>query len=278
MSIAVRLLPAALLLWPGPARAQVSIPLKIAGNQATGTVQLPGGLGAELTLSFEGVVGLNPSALQVSARVVNPLDPGLLLRLPVGGQVSVPVGFPVLLRIEPSPTSALSFSGPYALSLYTHNLNLPSDLSLVVYSGPTGGPLADITSFVAMGSYRGGGSGGAFSEFIVVADIRPIDTIIVQKFDVLDNTVAGNAESVPPAIVTKLQNRLGQARSLYASGVTTAAIAEVTAFADYVKAHSGSSIPDVWRAHDDKVNVAGLLRSQAATLRFSLNVKASRSP
>ena len=48
------------------------------------------------------------------------------------------------------------------------------------------------------------------------------------------------------------------------------------AFSDYVKAQSGEEIPDVWQANcASQINVAGLLRSAADTLRFSLDRKAN---
>ena len=40
-----------------------------------------------------------------------------------------------------------------------------------------------------------------------------------------------------------------------------------------MKLSSGSAIPDLWRSARDSVNVAGLLRGAAETLRFSLNQK-----
>jgi hypothetical protein len=45
---------------------------------------------------------------------------------------------------------------------------------------------------------------------------------------------------------------------------------------DAVKENSGTSIPNVWRTHGDRPNIAGLLRAAADTLKFSLTVKASR--
>ncbi len=75
--------------------------------------------------------------------------------------------------------------------------------------------------------------------------------------------------------VSELQRRAGQARTLYGTGATVAAIAEVTGLMDYIKARSGQVIPDVWRANDSRVNVAGLRRAAADTLRFSL-LKADR--
>ena len=62
---------------------------------------MPGGIEGELSISFEDVVGLNEDALDASARLVDPLDSGILSRLP-GQNVSIPAAFPVVIRIEPS--------------------------------------------------------------------------------------------------------------------------------------------------------------------------------
>ena len=78
--------------------------------------------------------------------------------------------------------------------------------------------------------------------------------------------------------VNELHRRLGRARSLYASGATVSAVAEVTGLLDYMKSKSGDAIPDVWRAHDSRVNVAGLRRAAAETLRFSLRKAALPGP
>jgi hypothetical protein len=68
---------------------------------------------------------------------------------------------------------------------------------------------------------------------------------------------------------------LTQARSLFDGGDLLGAIAKVTSFESYAKAHSGADIPDLWEASDPtRINVAGLLRSGADTLKFSL-VRAS---
>ena len=264
-----------LLLTAPAAWAQTSIPLTISGNEAKGLIELPGGIGAELSLTFEDVVGLNPGALNVSAQLVNPLDLGLLARLPAIG-VSVPLAFPVLLRIEPSPESALTFAGVYAISLHTHNLHLDARVPLSLFKAPPGEDFEDITTFVGMGSYRAGGSGGGFSEFLILVDTRAIDAVIVGKFADVEETLADNAGVISPAALADLQARLTQARTFYNLGLTVAAIAEMGGFSEKVQAYSGTAIPDVWRAHDPRVNVAGYLRSEADTLKFSLTVKASR--
>jgi hypothetical protein len=238
------------------------------------------------------VVGLNEDALDASARLVDPLDGSVLSRLP-GPEVSVPAGFPVLIRIEPTPSSGLTFAGIVTVSLHTHNLVLEANSPLALYSGPAGGPLRDITRSVEVGSYRAGGSGGGFSEFLIVADNRPIDTIVLMKLDALDAQLNGDLVRLSEDLavvtadnwkVTRALNRVeavnellvrsSQVRTLYGAGATVSAIAEVTGLLDYLKLKSGDAVSDVWRANDSRINVGGLRRSAAETLRFSL-VKAA---
>ncbi len=259
---------------PPPPLVTLPVALTVSGNEAQGTVELPGGIGLDLTIRFETVIGLTPSALDVSASLVNPLDPALLGRLP--GLVSVPAAFPVLLRIGASASSALSFTGEYTISLHTFNLEFNPAVPLTLYKAPDGGLFQDVQKLEGRGSYRDDGGGGDFSEFMIVIDSRPIDTVIVGKFDALQATLTSNAASMPDDVVSTLQATLAQARMLYDAGVIQGAMGQMTAFAQYVKAHSGADIPDVWRANDpNRVNVAGLLRSAADTLKFSLDRKTS---
>ena len=260
-----------LMLGASSALAQTPIPLSIAGKTARGSIDLPGGFRAELTIVFESVVGLSPAALQASARVVDPRDPALLARLPGAGLVTVPDAFPVLLRIGPTRSSALSFSGVTHISLYTQNLHLDPGMPMALYRAPDGGTFRDIALSEAAGSYRVCGSSGGFSEFLIVVDQQPIAAFILAKFDALGAVVTTNAPSMPPAVVASLRSQLADARRLFLTGSADAASDKVKAFDSYVKQRSGAEIPDVWRANDPlRVNVAGDLRSLAKTLRFSL--------
>jgi hypothetical protein len=267
---------ATLFLGAGSAAAQTPVQLSVSGNRADARIELAGGLvAADLSIVFEDVVGLNPTALLVTAQLVNPLT--LVPRLPTGGMV-VPVAFPVLIRIEPTPSSGLAFRGIAAISLHTHNLTLQLNPPLGLYSAPTGGAFREITTSTGIGSYRAGGSTGGFSDFVVAIDPRPIDTAIAEKFDRLASLLSTHASAIAPDVLADLQNRFGQIQSSYQAGALAAAITASTAFADAVRAASGSAIPDVWRAHDSLVNVAGQLRSTAETLRYSLTLKASGIP
>jgi hypothetical protein len=265
---------ALLLLTAAPASAvEVVIPLNINGPLATGIVALPGALGIDLEIGFENVVGLNPTALQVTARIPSLFDPALPKLTLLG--VSLPVGLPVVLRIEPTGSSALSFQGIATVSLHTHNLALNSLLPLSFFSASGNGPFRDVTGSEGVGSYRVGGSTGGFSEFVIVLDLRPINGVITGKFNrvtTLLNTYAGSME---PETLDALEARIANARALYNAGSLAAASTEVAAFAEDVRTHSGADIPDVWRANDSQVNVAGQLRSAALTLKFSINRKSS---
>lgn len=266
--------------------AQVPISLTVSGNEARGSIDLPGGLRAQLTLTFEDVVGLTPAALDVVASVVDPLDPDLIGRLPSsqgelpGGilrQVTIPAAFPVLVAIEPSAASALSLSGVVHVQLYTHNLNLTPLIPLALFKAAAGGPFQDITTWEGTGSYRVCGSGGDFSEFLIVVDTRPINTVITGKFDALQATLDAASGAMPAAVAAALQQQLTEALALFQAEATVAAIDAVSRFSQLVKDHSGSEIPDVWRAHDPGVvNHAGRLRAASDTLRFSLARKTSR--
>jgi hypothetical protein len=259
---------------PLPLPITVPIPLTVSGNVAQGGVELPGGFGLDLTVTFETVVGLTPSALEASASIVNPLDPALLSRLLSLGNLSVPIAFPVLLRVAPSESSALSFRGRYTISLHTHNLSLSPIVRLSLVKSPDGGAFRDITRSEGIGSYRDDGGGGDFSEFLIAVDFRSINAVIDGKFNDVQALITDNASSMPPDVVTALQAQLSQARALYDAGAIWDAIGVIRDFSRYVKDHSGEEIPDVWRANcSPVVNVGGLLRSAADTLRFSLNRK-----
>lgn len=255
------------------AGAQTTVPLVVSGNEARATIELPGGVAADLTIAFEAVVGLNAAALEVSARLIGPLDTSVLSRLP---GLAPPAGFPLLLQIEPPAASALSFGGMVTVSLHTHNLSLNPLAPLSLFSAPLGGTFRDITRFEGIGSYRAGGGGGGFSEFVIVADGRPIGAVVTGKFDSLQATLDQHAGLIATATASDLYARLADARQRYNARDLRGAIAGAKGFSDAVRQASGLAIPDVWRANDSLPNVAGLLRAGADTLAFSLQREASR--
>jgi len=196
----------------------------------------------------------------------------------IGAARDTGIKVPVVVRIEPTASSALSFEGVYNLSLYTHNLTLGANSPLRLYRAPAGGAFSDMTGYLQAGSVRAGGSGPGFSEFLIAADTRAVDSVIVGKFDALQNHLNANAGAVSPAVAADLQQRLNQARAAYNTGALAAAIDTVAAFGEEVKKQSGAAIPNVWRANGGPTNVAGILRSAADTLKYSLVFKSNLTP
>jgi hypothetical protein len=260
---------AAVLAAPSMAGAGGIVNIVIDGSTVEAEVQLLGGIGAGLTLGFDNVVGLSPSALGLSASIVSPLNFGLRSRLPKGS-TGIPITFPVLIRVEPPPTSPLSFSGAATFELHTHNLPYLPLSPLRLFKAPLGGDFVDVTAFNGMGSYRVGGSTGGFSEFLIALDTRPVTTVIVHKFgllqDVLDDC------DLDPAVDGPLQDEINDAWLDYSAQDFAAAAQDMEDIVDLVEANAGTSIPDVWRATGDLTNCAGTLIERAATLRFSLGL------
>ncbi len=245
--------------------------LTISGNQVTASLDLAG-ISADLALTFEQSVGLTASNLGLSAQLVDLHDLNLLSRLPSGTLVTLPAAFPVLLRVQPPPSGGLSFSGIYTLDLHTHNLQLTGNCPLRLFSASDGGPFEDITVTMGTGSYRVRGTKGSFSDFLIVADLRPQAVAVNQKFDALGGLLSTYAGAIPGPVLDDLTHQLQTARAYYQVGDNVDAATAVNGFAATVQRNSGTGIPDVWRASGDLPNVAGRLRAAAGTLSFSLSL------
>lgn len=261
----------ALLATGGQALAQGVVDLRVSGNQLTGRVELPGGIGADLTLGFESVSGLDLSTLRVTAELVNPLDLVLRSRLPAG--VGIPLAFPVVIKIRPTANSKLTFQGMYTLELHTENLSLGVNSPLRLFKAPDGGKFKDTTLTMGVGSYRVRAGGGSFSEFLIVLDLRTLRSVTRTKFNDLEATLNANAGRITGGVYGQLWSLLASARSAYDARDLRATLAHLDAFTNTVRAHSGTNIPDVWKANSGLVNVAGLLRQDAGTLRFNVSLE-----
>ncbi len=243
--------------------------LPAAGAPGSVNVSLPG-LATELSLSFENVTGLDFLSLGISARLANPLDPAFRARLPAGTGIAA---LPVILRIEPPAWGGLSFRGVASFDIHTHLLPYAPTTPLRIFAAPLGGSFSDITANMGSGSYRARGMKGGFSEFLIAVDLRPVDQVIQTKLDALDGVLEGYEGSMPGSVYDDLEDRLAAVRAHVALGAIEDAIEEVDGFLAVVEQHSGTDIPDVWRAAGDRHNVAGYLESGALTLRFSLVLK-----
>lgn len=259
-----------------PAAAGVAdITVTASGLEAE--IEFASGVGADLTVAFEQVMGLYETACEVglSASLIDPTDSALLNRLPDLQLMSIPAAFPVLISIEPLPDEPLAFTGVVSIELHTHDLTYTANSPLRLFAADSGGPFQDITNSIGMGSYRVGGSKGGFSEFMIVADLRPATTVIDEKFSLLQSTLDLYAADIDPTVLSTIQGHLDSAWSWYSAGDPISAKEEIEEFSSAVQANSGRAIPNAWRSARDLNNIAGELRQGAATLRFSLNLAAS---
>lgn len=242
-----------------------------------GAITLPfslGGISGSVKVSFDSVTSLTLPNLGVSLNLVTPLDSALAARLPSG--VSIPLTLPVLMHIQPPLTGGLAFNGTTTVQMETLALLMPTN-SARLYGASDGGNFTDMTtatkSINLASSYRVIGTRGGFSEFLIVSDPRPVDTVILEKLNRLDQVLADNTAAIPGPVSSDLAADLAAARAHWSGSNTTAAIADLDAFLATVASHSGTDIPDVWRATRDVTDVAGLLSAGAQTLQFSLRVK-----
>jgi hypothetical protein len=259
----------ACLIVAAPAVAADGIyDVSIDGKLATAEISL-GAVSATLTVEFENVVGLNADNLGLSAKLVDPLT-GLSGRLPSG--VSLPGAFPLVVKISPPDAGSLAFSGVVSIELYTHDLQYTVNSPLRLFSAPDGGSFTDFTTTVSSGSIRTGSSKADFSEFIIAADVRPLATVIQSKYSKIASLLSQHAGVMGNSLHGELSGLYSASQSAYAGGNLVAAIEYLEAFSDRVVAASGDPLPDVWRSSRDVTNVAGSLRSAAATLRYSLTL------
>lgn len=258
-----------LVLTAIPVAAQGIVDPQVRGNELTARLELPGGVAADVTLRFESVVGLSVTSPGLSAQLVDPGNLALLARLP-STLVSIPSAFPVLLRVEPPMLEGLSFLGVAALEIHAHNLAFVPGTPLRIFGAPAGGAFVDATADMGAGSYRARSDRGTFSDFLIVADARPLAAVSAGKFAALDSLLDAHGSSMGATLAGDLQALVDQARADEAAGDYVAAAQSIDAFGEAVEAASGTAIPNLWRSRRDVTNVGGLLRSAAATLRFSL--------
>lgn len=250
------------------------VDFEIDGSKATASLELFGGLQADLELEFDSVLGLSAAALGLSIELVSITDPLLLARLPNLG--SIPAGLPMLIRVQPPSTGPLTFEGTYEINLHTENLEYTANTPLRLFKAEGGGDFHDITANVGQGSYRVRGTSGGFSEFLIAVEARSSNTVIEAKYDRLRAALTAGSASIPATVYNDLLNLLDSSE-LYGYELDDHDLAqdELKEFIELVEDHAGGSgIPNVWRSSGDLDNLAGTLVAHAETLIFSLRMSA----
>ncbi|MAD74581.1 MAG: hypothetical protein CML20_07310 [Rheinheimera sp.] len=246
-------------------------PININGKTAQTTVSLPGGYEVDLALTFENVMGLTAENLNITAYVASPLSADILNRLP-NNLISLQAAYPLVLRIEPLADSGFSFSGPLTIDLHTHNLQYSVNTPLRLYKSHAGAAFEDITIATGAGSIRAKGQMGNLSDFIIVADLRPVAQVITDKSQKLDTLINNFADQIAPELLGSLQNSSTVISNHVQAGRYKLALAETKQLQQLISGASSTQMPDVWRSARDIDNVAGMLAAASATLAYSLRL------
>jgi hypothetical protein len=261
-----RWLAAALLVLAAPLAAAQALPVRVSISGDVAHIGI-GALGAEIadvTLEFDDPQGLSVQNLGVAAQLVSPLDTALLARLP-GTLTSLDGAFPLLITIEP-PAGGLSFERMVKVEVHTHALPYVYGSSFRLFKAPLGGAFRDITTQVAQGSVRARGTTGGFSQFLVLADVRPTGTVVSEKLSRLQSRIA----MLSPTEAAPLEAHRAAAQAAVADGRYDDALAHLDTLATRVSSRAGVGIPQVWTAGGGSQNHAGELLAGVGTAKFSI--------
>jgi len=284
---ALALLCAMGLAWANPARSSVIV--TVSGNVAHAQISLgngPATYDAEVTISFDTPVNLDPANLNLTAELVNPVDPLLVARLP--GGISIDPAFPMMITIEPpdygwlfhsafdanpeNGTGLLTFLNTYDIEIHTGDLTYVTDSPYRLLKAPVGGAFADLTSEVLSGSVRTRGREGAFSQFMIGKDSRTsvITMLPVAVAKLLDLELRIIAASLDDTLNGDLLGLVTDISTLLATLNLAGAIADLDQLIAEILAHAGIDIANQWDASHATPNDAGEILGLAYTLRYTL--------
>jgi hypothetical protein len=122
---------------------------------------------------------------------------------------------------------------------------------------------------VQPGSVRTRGTTPGWSQFLIIADLRPTNTVIAEKFAYLQNQL----NLLSPTEAAPLQAYLNTAQSAVAGGNYDNAVVAMDSFSARVSSRAGTYIPDTWRSARNVTNNAGELLAGANTLVFSIGYR-----
>ena len=243
---------------PGTARADFALGGTPAVPQYTGSV----------FLTFESAMGLTAANLNIDAQIVNPSDPTFLARLPAGGQVTVPAGFPVMISVSPPASGGFEFVNAAQVELYTTKLAYTVNSPYRLYKAPTAGMFSDLTEDVLPGSIRSRCRTGGFSDFIILADNRTPYQAVLDSYAALNAEI--DDDGIDPLTRASLELDIDESFEEFQEGEYGDARTELDDLELRVDLEAGITIDNRWLAGGALDNDAGYLEGRAATLDFHL--------
>ncbi len=244
------------------------------GRKAKAEINLPkpgGGVySADFELEFHNPVNLTVECVGIDADVLDAAEiADIESRLPDPGNQIIDPAFPVHVTVEPPAACGLEFEDEVHIGFDTPELVYTAFSPYRLMKAPIGGAFHDLTALVEAGSVRSRGSGGTFSEFVMVKDLnQDYAGEATQAFALLEARLADQA--IGPTATTALASDADVSRAAFQAGNYAQAIARLTDLIDHCGTLGGVALPNRWRSARDLNNAEGEIVGQTDHLKFLL--------
>jgi hypothetical protein len=271
--IIVPALSAWMLFGVAQARAGSVVVEIVDGRKAKAEITLvdgPNTYTADFELEFHDPQNLTVACVGIDADVLDAIEiADIESRLPDPVNQSIDPAFPVRVTVEPPIACGLQFDDDVDVEFDTPDLVYAPFSPYRLMKGPVGGAFRDITAAVVAGSVRSRGSGGSFSEFVMVADaLQDHDADANQAYDAIEARIDDPAISLTAQIT--LQTDVALSRAAYDAGNHAQAIALLDDLDLHCGTLGGPALPNVWRSARDLVNAEGEIVTLSGNIKFAL--------
>lgn len=243
------------------------------GRKAKAHIELvdgPDTYHADFELEFHNPQNLTVACVGIDADVLDAIEiADIESRLPDPLNQSIDPAFPVRVTVEPPIACGLEFEDEVHVEFDTPDLVYTPFSPYRLMKAPVGGAFRDITGSVTAGSVRSRGSGGSFSEFVMVADsLQDHATDADQAYDAIE------ARIDDPAIALTAQLTLQTDVALSRAAYDAQDYAQAIALLDDLDLHCGTlggpALPNIWRSARDLVNAEGEIVTLSGSIKFAL--------
>ena len=244
------------------------------GRKAKAEINLPrpgsGSYRASFELEFHNPVNLSVACVGISTDVLDASEiADIESRLPDPGNQIIDPAFPVRVTVEPPNACGLEFEDEVHIDFDTPELVYAGFSPYRMMKAPIGGAFHDLTALVEAGSVRVRGSGGTFSEFVMVKDLnQDYASEAGAAFAVLETRLLDQA--IGPTAKATLETDASVSRAAFLAGDYTQAVARLTDLTDHCGTLGGAALPNRWRSARDLANAEGEIVGMTDNLKFLL--------
>jgi hypothetical protein len=264
---------AMLLLEPAAAIAGSVVVDIVDGRKAKAEITLVDGANtysADFELEFHNPQNLTVACVGIDADVLDAVEiADIESRLPDPANQSIDPAFPVRVTVEPPIACGLSFEDEVHVEFDTPDLVFAPFSPYRLMKAPLGGDFHDITASVIAGSVRSRGSGGSFSEFVMIADsLQDHAADADAAYDALEARLDDPAIALTAQLT--LQTDVALSRAAYDADNHAQAIALLDDLDLHCATLGGPALPNVWRSARDLVNAEAEIVTLGRNIKFAL--------